>query len=186
MAFPVLTPVLIAFGTAMVGNFFQNKDSKIKQEREHRASTLAAAGQVYDEVSKTMDTLRYYLKEQAIFVAVRAAQEDASRAADDKVNWQAYEDALTTWKTNQNRLISEVEVYFGVEEAVSLTAIGQLFDEGSDRVGATFYKTSNSLVKDKNVDWKAFFDPLESIDQEIRTLNVKLSHLLQQGKVGDL
>lgn len=186
MAFPILTPVVIAFGTAFVGNFFQNKDQKIKLEREHRQSTLAQASEIYTEASKTIDTLRYYMKEEAIYVAVRMAKGDTSREAQDKQNWQNYEAAMSTWKTNQNRLLSQVEVYYGTETATIMKTISERFTIGDRQIGATYYQTSNSLVNGTEADFDAFFRPLDFIEEEIKQLNVQMSRALQKGQVGNL
>jgi hypothetical protein len=200
MPLPILTPIIIGAVGTFVGNFFQEKSSKIAQDRLLRAAILKKAEEVYDEMSKTIDTVYYYLVEEAIYIAIRKAQGDGSRSAQDDPGWVNFDAAMLAWKSNRNRLISEIEVYYGKENSDLLESIGDRIKTGDTLIGATYYKTSSSLV-DKEIDWakatdeekKApkdyFFDAVikrEPLEADIRKLNRQVSELLQSQEVADL
>lgn len=192
MPLPFVAPIAIAAGTALVGSFFKNKDFRIREAEAQRKAVMLKAHEVYHEVSKAINSVRFYLIEEAVYIAVRAAQDDISRKERDKEGWDQYVAAVSSWKTNQNRLISEVEVYFGAECSGMLLDTNKKLEAGEIQVEATYYKTPRSLVNDKNKDKdvrdiaKPFFRPLKDIESEIRLLNKKMSEDLQQQKIGGL
>ncbi|MFT7603831.1 MAG: hypothetical protein ACI8VT_001399 [Saprospiraceae bacterium] len=200
MSLPILAPIIIGAVGTFVGNFFQEKSAKIAQDRLLKAAILKKAEAVYDEMSKTIDTVYYYLVEEAIYIAIRAAQGDPSRSEEDEAGWLKFDAAMLAWKSNQNRLISEIEVYYGKENSALLESIGDRIKTGDTLIGATYYKTSSSLV-DKEIDWakatdeekKApkdyFFDAVfkrKPLEKDIRKLNRQVSQLLQSQEVAEL
>lgn len=190
MANPIIASLILAGGTAWVGSYFQNRTTKINADRVQRQSELDTAGTIYTEVSTTVDALRFYLIDEAIYVAVRKAKEDTSVGAQDIANWGEYEKALAKWKTSENRLLAQVEVYYGKSVYELLKQIGGILRIGEILVEATYYGTTSSLVKKKGDTYtynkKKFKDAVEDLPDKIRELNRKMMMLRQKEQVGIL
>ncbi len=189
MPIPFIGPIIIAAGTTAIGSFFQNRTDQIRQKSERRQAIILMALGLLDEVSKTIDSLRYFLMEEAIYIAIRKALGDDSRMDEDVKGWDEYQKSVIEWNSNHNRLLSQVRVYYGDENEALLESIGDRLNEADSKVGATFYNTSNSLIKefgDKKGAKQAFDNILGSVERDIRLLNLRMTQLLQSQEVGEL
>lgn len=206
---PILASLALTAGTTWVTQTFQNRAAKIAAEQAQRQSELEMAKTIYTEVSTTLDTLRFYMVDEAIYAARRKAkrrivvadakEKDAAAVAlqaeieqQDNANWAAYNKALAAWKTSQNRLVAQTEVYFGKAVAGLLVRIGEILNEAERQMEATYYGTSNSLIKPNKSgtgiidNSKKFFGTVEPLTNNLRELNRVMMVLRRKQKVGSL
>lgn len=182
-----IVPIFIAAATAGIGWFFQNTSANIANQRAMRRNELARAHEVFKEVSHAVDTLYYYLRNGAMYVAIRKAENDISRDREDAETWDGYERAVLNWKSHRTRFAAQVQRYFGSDIHSRLLAIQRVFDEAEDAVEDTFYLTEDSLVKNgsgANVD--SYNERLDAIEAELMSLSEQMIKEIQHENVGRL
>ena len=90
MPLPLLTPIIVAAGTTLVGTFFQDRTDRIKNGRLQRQSILDKADKTYEDLSKVLDTLYYTLMDEAVYIALRKARGIEDNEEADNNGWKTY------------------------------------------------------------------------------------------------
>ena len=196
MALP-LAPILIAGVTAAVGYFFQENSAKnarlrqqadadLERERQLRHAELSRAQEIFAEISSAMDVLYYYMRHGGMYVAVRKAQGDESRADKDAETWKGYEDAVLQWMTHKSRFAAQMRRYFGEESHRLLQEIEEEFEDAGSLVAATYYNRKHSVVKDGKEDSGDFYAVVNPLEHRLTELSEKMIRDIQHQTVGRL
>ncbi len=181
-----LVPIIVAAATAGIGWFFQNTSANIANQRAQRRSELARAHEVFKDVSHAVDTLYYYLRNGAMYVAVRKALNDESRKDQDVETWDGYEKAVLGWKSHRTRFVAQVQRYFGSDIKTRLLAIQSEFDQAEDAVEDTYYQTPDSLVRGGDADVEPYNERLDALEGELLSLSEHMIREIQNENVGSL
>ncbi|MDA0807930.1 MAG: hypothetical protein O2945_00630 [Planctomycetota bacterium] len=181
------TPIIIATATAGIGWLFQNRSATIANEREHRKTEIARAQEVLKEVSHATDTLHYYLRNGAMYAAIRKATNDETRAKDDEQTWNGYENAVLQWKSHRTRFAAQVKRYFGNDLLDCLLAVQSVFDQAEDDVEHTYYKTRKSLATaDCKANVRRYNERLDALEGPLMRLSELMIQEIQNENVGAL
>ncbi len=182
----ILGPLVLSAAGTAVGTFFQNRSARMKRDRQQLADELRRAEEISNEISGVLDGLRYHFEGGPLYVAVRKAKGDQSRAESDRKTWDHYEADLMTWMKNRSRFTAKTGRYFGEESGALLKEIEDIVDDAESLVESTYYGRKRSLVKKDRIEYSRFFDMVEPLQHKVTELHDLMVAKIQDQSVGAL
>lgn len=155
----LLNPILIAGATAAIGSYFQNRSAQNANERNLRASELITAKKIYEETNNLICIMYFYVSGDGFYAALRKGLGDTSREAADTANWMKYEQVELSYRTSIDRVISEVEIYFGPAQAKELQSIHHNLEAAAIEINRLYWGTKHSMLESGQFDVKGVKDP---------------------------
>ncbi len=137
-----LTPVILGGLTTLIGNFFVNRQKQIAAEREFRATELAMANKVFDELSVSMATLAEASRDAMWALVLRPDRKKWRQ--EDHANWQAYNEALGPWNKSRARNRALTKKYFGEDTEQVLKEIQADLADLESKISATYFDRTDS------------------------------------------
>mmetsp|Transcript_7950 Transcript_7950/g.11691 ORF Transcript_7950/g.11691 Transcript_7950/m.11691 type:complete len:205 (+) Transcript_7950:1-615(+) len=157
---PVIGTIIAGGAGTAIGTYFQDRSHKMADERSQKEEFLQKADHVCDRMFENLDRA-LHLNKGAMYIAVDKMQKKDLQLGDASV-WKRYSSALETWKTGEQRRISEVEIYFGDEIAKDVEDLHRLFNRYDSLVWRAYHRRKNDKTilcdsKGKPCDYRTLY-----------------------------